>query len=194
MKVLLVTHEHSNVDYFRLNAQCKNLIFVFKTFSDLGVVSESYDFLIIEQAAIKFDIELHYLKKMIPLDRVFLILDESKTSFLDDYISLGVRDVFVLPINLVELATKLRRAIDVKKSLLFANSKLGMSLKQILIFEVLKMRGPQGATRSHILEEIWEGEKVEPKNVDVHIHSLRKILKREGKEITWRQDRWFLTG
>ena len=51
-----------------------------------------------------------------------------------------------------------------------------------------------GASRKQIMGEIWDGEKVEPKNVDVHIHNLRKVLKKQGKEIVWRENRWFLTG
>ncbi len=194
MKIFLVTSHNSEVDYSQLNIHSKDLILVFKAPTELILEQDSYDFLIVEQTAIKLDPDLHYLKKKASLDRVFLILDESKANLVDFYLSLGVKDVFVLPLNFVEFATKLKHAADLKKSALFANTKLGMSLKQILILEVLKMQGPQGATRNLILKEIWDNEKVEPKNVDVHIHNLRKVLKRQGKEIAWRQNRWYLVG
>ncbi len=194
MKVALVTTNDSEVDYSRLNTHSQDLILVFKTPAELVLEKDPYDFLIVEEEVAGVGTNLHYLKERTSLDRVFLILEESKADLVDSYLLSGVRDVFVLPINFTELAIKLKHAGDLKKSALFANTKSGMSLKQILIFEVLKMQGPQGATRKQIMGEIWEGEKVEPKNVDVHIHNLRKILKKQGREIVWRQNRWFLTG
>ncbi len=192
MQVVLIVASDSQTDYSRLSVQSPDLILIPKTPTELVLEEKSYDFLIIEQKAIGKDV--HHLKEKISLERVFLILEESKAELLDTYLSLGVRDIFIQPINFTELSIKLKHSADLQRNELFANAKLGMSLKQILIFEVLKMCGPQGASRNQILEKIWGNEKVEPKNVDVHIHCLRKILRGQGKEITYWQNRWVLTG
>ena len=194
MKVALITNHNTKTEYSQLNECLEDLTLVFKTPTELVLEKEAYDFLIVEEEAISFNNNIHYLKEKISLDRVFLILQESKADLINSYLISGVKDVFVLPINFLELATKLKYASNIKRSPIFANTKSGMSLKQILIFEVLRVQGPQGATRKQIMGEIWDSEKVEPKNVDVHIHNLRKILKKQGKEIIWRQNRWYLTG
>lgn len=194
LKVFLVTANNSKVDYSKLNKCSEGVFLVYKALADLVLENENYDFLIVEQAAVELDPGLERLRKMVSLDRVFLILDNKKEHLVNEYLDLGVRDVFVLPVSFVELSTKLRYAASMKKRSLFANTRIGMSLKQILILEILKMQGPQGATRAHILKEIWDNEKVEPKNVDVHIHNLRKVLKKRGQEIVWKENRWLLVG
>ena len=194
MRVALVTTNDSKVDYSQLGTHSNDIILVFKTPAELALEKDYYDFIMAEERAVGASGDISYLKEKTSLERVFLILEESKANLVDTYLLQGVRDVFVLPINFTELAIKLKHSASLKKNTIFANTRAGMSLKQILIFEVLKMQGPQGASRKQIMEEIWEGEKVEPKNVDVHIHNLRKILKKQDKEIIWRQNRWFLNG
>ena len=194
MKVALITSEDSQTDYSQLSHHSQDLILAFKTPEQFFFDRSPYDFVILEEQLFGEEYGLQKFKTKVSFDRIFLILEESKANQVDTYLMMGIRDVFVLPINFMELATKLKHAADLKKSSLFANTQAGMSLKQILIFEVLRMNGPQGAGRDQLLKEIWGNDKVESKNVDVHIHNLRKILKKQGKEITWRQDRWFLTG
>ncbi len=194
MKVALITSENSLADYSKLSYHAQDLILAFKTSEQFFLDRSPYDFLILEEREMTEEADFQRFKTRVSFDRIFLILEEPKANQVDTYLGRGVRDVFVHPINFMELATKLKHAADLKKNRLFANTQSGMSLKQILIFEVLRMNGPQGASRDQILKEIWGEHKVESKNVDVHIHNLRKILKKQGKEITWRQNRWFLTG
>ena len=194
MKVALVTTNDAKENYSTLDTHLSEITLMFKTPQELSMGKDYYDFIIADEQAVGASGDISYLRERTSLERVFLILEEAKSRLVDTYLLQGVKDVFVLPVNLTELAIKLKHAVGLKNHSIFANTRLGMSQKQILIFEVLKMQGPQGATRKQIMEEVWDGKKVESKNVDVHIHNLRKILKNEGKEIIWRQNRWFLNG
>ncbi len=192
MKIFLVAHKNSSINYFQLRNLCEDLTFVFKTPVDLNTDIELCDIITIEQETIESATDLNYFKKMVSFSKVLLILSESKAYLANDYLSLGIKDIFIPPINLIELATKLKRATQANQSTLLNNFKSGMSLTQMLILEILEMNSSHGVTRDHILQEIWGNEKVEPKNVDVQIHYLRKILKKRGKEIQYWQKRWFL--
>ncbi len=192
MKVFLIIHSDSHTNYFKLNNYCDNLTFIFKTTSDLDASFDFYDFMLIEQSVIEFDADLYHLQEITPLNKVFLILPELKADLVHYYLSLGIKDVFVQPVNLFELSNKLKNAALPKKSSLLSNFKSGMSLKQMLILDILETHGPLGVTRDQIMQEIWDNEVVEPKNVDYHIHHLRKILRKQGKEIRFANKRWFL--
>ncbi len=192
MKIVLVAANDSQIDYAPLNENPQSLTFSFQTLTEFLLDRAPCDFLVLEQRAIGNETDVQRLREKISLDRIFLILESTQVGMMDGHLKQGVRDVFVLPLNFTEFSIKLKHATQIKRSPVFENCKLGMSLKQILISEVLKMYGPQGVTRQKILEEVWGGEKVESKNVDVHIHNLRKIFKKQGKRIVWRENRWFL--
>ncbi len=192
MKIVLVAANDSQFDYTQINNNSQELALSFQTLTEFLLDRNPCDFLVLEQRAIGNEPDIQRLREKISLDRIFLILEATRVGMMDSYLEQRIRDVFVLPLNFTEFAIKLKHATQMKRSPVFDSCRQGMSLKQILISEVLKMYGPQGVTRQKILEEVWGGEKVESKNVDVHIHNLRKIYRKQGKQIVWRENRWFL--
>lgn len=126
------------------------------------------------------------------LERTMIRLNENSSLKWEDLIRLGFNDVFSAPLHPTEVQFKIHRFFDLSHKSFFKNSIDGLSLKQQMILEVLNNRRTMGATRGNILKFVWGNQVVEPRNVDVHIASLRKVLQEKGKSIRWRKDRWFL--
>ncbi|MCR9205862.1 MAG: winged helix-turn-helix domain-containing protein [Halobacteriovoraceae bacterium] len=68
----------------------------------------------------------------------------------------------------------------------------GLTLKQQRILEVLKFKRTTGVSREVLLSLVWGNQVVVPKNIDVHITEMRRILKNEGLSIVRNGGRWFL--
>ena len=79
---------------------------VFKTPAEFVLEKGHYDFLIVRMVPFNMIAGLSYLKEKMSLDRVFLILEESKADLVDSYLLSGIKDVFVMPINFTELGHK----------------------------------------------------------------------------------------
>jgi|GEM_PF-4361959 len=124
-------------------------------------------------------------------ERCFIRLNESDFLGARELVELGVEDFYSSPVNGTELSAKIMRFMDHEQKSVFKNSKLGLSLKQQMIIEVLKSKRTTGSTRLGLLEKVWPNESVDPKSVDVHIYNIRKILKKSGQSINWNKDRWF---
>lgn len=125
-------------------------------------------------------------------DRCFIRLNGSDLLSPRELIELGIEDFYSSPVNGIELSAKIMRYMDHELKPIFKNSKLGLSLKQQMIIEVLRSCRTTGATRRGLLEKVWPNESVDPKSVDVHIYNIRKIIKERGQSINWNKDRWFL--
>lgn len=150
----------------------------------------SFDLLLIDSHSAISDI-LVAIKRDGLGDRTFIRLNRSDFLSPRELVELGIEDFYSGPVNGVELSAKIMRFSDHEQKPVFKNSKLGLSLKQQMIIEVLKSRRTTGATRLGLLEKVWPNESVDPKSVDVHIYNIRKIIKERGQSINWNKDRWF---
>ena len=191
MKIALVTAKDSQANYAQLKSSNQGLELCFKNLAAFLVDKTPYDFLILEQRAIENEIDIQLLKEKIPLDRIFLVLDAVRADMTSDYLEQGVRDVFTLPINLTELVSKLKHAVETQNMIL-DNYHSGLTRTELCIFSILRDAGLQGATKQSIEEKVWGEEKPGPTNVSSHICKIRKKCD-ENTTIVWREGRYFLT-
>ena len=194
MKIALVTTKDSQANYAQLKADNQGLDLCFKNLPTFLVDKTPYDFLILEQRTIENEIDIQLLKEKIPFDRIFLILDAIRANMTNSYLEQGVRDVFTLPINLTELASKLKHTVETQNVVL-DDYQLGLTRIQSCILSILRNAGPQGVTKQSIQKKIWQEKEKVPQSIHAHISNVRKQFEKKGKSISiiWREGRWFLT-
>ena len=194
MKMVLIAAKDSQANYVQLKDNTQGLILLFKTLTEFLLDEIPYDFLILEQRAIENEIDIKHLKAKISLDRIFLILDAVRADMTNTYLEQGVRDVFTLPINLTELASKLKHTAKTQNVIL-NEYQSGLTRTESCIRSILQDAGPQGVTKKSIQEKVWQGKEEIPQSVNAHICNIRKKFEEKGKSIniTWRDGRYFLT-
>ena len=194
MKMALIAAKDSQANYVPLKNNTQGLILVFKTLTEFLLDKTPYDFLILEQRAIENEIDIKDLKDKIALNRIFLILDAVRADMTNSYLKQGIRDVFTLPINFTELASKLKHTVETQNVIL-DDYQLGLSHTESCILSILRDAGPQGATKQSIQKKIWREEKRGSTTVNTHICNIRRKFEEKGKsiKIIWREGRWFLT-
>lgn len=153
----------------------------------------SYDAIVVDETYLKEIKDLKRFKQITYVTDVYFVLEEESKVDLAELFRLGAKDIFCAPINLKEISLKIKTLSNLENSSILNMVSYGITLKQMQVYEMLRLFGPKGVCRETFLKKIWNSVNVDPKNVDVQIYGLRKVLKENNiGDIKCLKRRWYL--
>ena len=193
LKTLVLTGKECSFNFSHLNPYCDELTILFKNIEEAFDGPIPYDAVLVDESYLTEFSNFRLIEKLATITTCFILLDEETSYSLNDLLEMGAKDVFIKPISFKELGLKINRYDIPECPQLLKLAGLGVTLKQIQIHQILKSKGFRGAERYDILKHIWKKTTVDPRNVDVQIWSLRKVLRNNNiGDIKNVNNRWYL--
>jgi DNA-binding response OmpR family regulator len=193
LKLLVLTGKGCNLNYSNLRPFFDDLTIMFSEISKVFNGTIPFDCVLVDEAYLNQVESQSSIEMLCTISNCYFILNEDTDFDVNKVFSFGAKDIFLRPLSFREIGTKINRQETPECSEILKLASYGITLKQIQIHQILKSKGANGVDRYDILKSIWNTTAVDPKNVDVQIYGLRKVLKKHNiGDIQNRNGRWYL--